>query len=241
MTEPLSILFEDEHCLVVFKPSDVSTQAPLPSELTLENAVRHYLNPADPWSVYLGTVHRLDRPVSGVMLWAKTPKAARRLAAQFASRQAHKEYWAIVEGTPGTDAGLWDDWLLFDRSTGVGRAQVCSRQAPRARQAVTRFQRSEAVRLPPGCCWLKLWPETGRTHQIRVQAAFRNLPIRGDRTYGGSAMFQVGIALHARALTVNHPILRQPMTFVAPLPEGWQAQGIELDATGPEEPDRPLR
>lgn len=229
MTEPLVRLFEDEHCLVVAKPAGVSTQSPLPGDPTLEAAVRRYLNPAEPRQAYLGTVHRLDRPVSGVVLWAKTPKAARRLADQFARRLAHKEYWAIVEGFPSAERGLWEDWLCFDRSTGLGRAQVCSRQAPGARQALTRFQVGRARRLPPGCSWLKLWPETGRTHQIRVQAAFRGLPILGDQAYEARGSFNTGIALHARSLTVQHPILKQPMTFVAPLPPQWAAFGIELE------------
>ena len=99
MNHALVVLFEDEHCLAVSKPAGQFTQgtwAP-PGEQTLEQAVRHYLGPADPASVYLGIVHRLDRPVSGVLVWAKNPRAARRLSTQFERRQAAKEYWAIVE------------------------------------------------------------------------------------------------------------------------------------------------
>src|SRR4051812_47677741 len=99
MDEPLTILFEDAHCLATVKPGGELTQGTSAGGPTLEARVRRYLNPRDPASVYLGTVHRLDRPVSGVILWAKTLKAARRLAGQFAARQARKEYWAIVEGT----------------------------------------------------------------------------------------------------------------------------------------------
>jgi 23S rRNA pseudouridine1911/1915/1917 synthase len=229
MIEPLDVVFEDAHCVAVWKPAGVLTQAKnAAGEPTLEDALRRHLRPDDPAAAYVGTVHRLDRPVSGVVLWARTPKAARRLAAQFAGRQVRKEYWAIVEGRPQTEEGLWDDWLCVDDATGLGRVQVCSRQAPRARQALTRFARCEAERLPPGCSWLRLWPETGRTHQIRVQAAARGLPILGDRLYGAVGAFPVGIALHARALTVLHPALQTPITFTATLPEAWTAREIEL-------------
>jgi 23S rRNA pseudouridine1911/1915/1917 synthase len=236
MSDSLVVLFEDAHCLAVLKPAGVLAQAAnAAGEPTLEQAVRSHLCSDDPASAYVGTVHRLDRPVSGVVVWAKTPRAARRLAAQFAGRQVRKEYWAIVEGRPPTEQGLWEDWLCVVDETDRGRVQVCSRQAPRSRQALTRFAVAGARRLPPGCSWLRLWPETGRTHQIRVQAAARRLPIVGDRLYGAAGSFAVGIALHARSLTVLHPALRQPITFTAPLPEGWAAQGIVL----PEPADGP--
>src|SRR5690349_21749918 len=190
----LTILFEDAHCLAVAKPAGLLTQGVPRGEPTLEAAVRRHLRPDDPASAYLGTVHRLDRPVSGVVLWAKTPKAARRLAEQFGSRQAHKQYWAIVEGRPGAARGLWDDWLCLDAATGLGGSQVCAPGRPRARRAVTRFALGEAEGLPPGCSWLRLWPETGRTHQLRVQAAHRGLPVLGDRLYGSAGAFPLGIA-----------------------------------------------
>src|SRR4051812_9164252 len=103
MTEPLVVLFEDAHVLAVAKPAGIATQGPPAGPPTLEGAVRRHLAPAAPGAVYLGTVHRLDRPVSGAVVWAKTPKAARRLAAQFAARHVRKEYWAVVETAPGLD------------------------------------------------------------------------------------------------------------------------------------------
>src|SRR4051794_16835739 len=98
MNGPLVVLFEDPHCLVVAKPAGMLTQGTAAGEPTLEAAVRRHRNHSAPASAYVVTVHRLDRPVSGVVVWAKTPKAARRLAAQFASRTVTKEYWAIVAG-----------------------------------------------------------------------------------------------------------------------------------------------
>lgn len=224
----MNILYEDIHCLAVSKPGGLLTQGVAGGEPTLERAVRLHLRPDDLGAVYVGTVHRLDRAVSGVVLWAKTPKAARRLARQFAGRVVSKEYWAIVSGTPKSAAGIWDDWL-YEHETGLGVVQVCQVGTPRARRALTRFRHEvNADGVPAGCAWLRLWPETGRTHQLRVQAATRGLPILGDRAYGSVESFPVGIALHARALTVQHPTLDRPVRFEAPLPESWAERGIRL-------------
>ena len=232
MTEPgppLVILYEDPHCLAVAKPAGLLTQGRADGAPTHEEAVRRHLDPGAPDAVYLGTVHRLDRPVSGVVLWAKTPKAARRLAAQFSGREARKEYWAIVAA--GEVAPLWEDGLLPVSETGT--APVVAVETPGARRAVTRALRGRAVRLPDGCAWLRLWPETGRTHQLRAQAAARGLAIVGDTTYGSTRPFADGIALHARSLSVRHPVTRQALTLVAPLPSSWGALGIELPETLP--------
>ena len=234
MSEPLVVLFEDEHCLVVAKPAGLLTQArgkPIPGELTLEAAVRRYLHPDAPETVYLGTVHRLDRPVSGVVVWAKSRRAARRLSNQFAGRMARKEYWAIVAGDAShlADVGLWDDWLTAPERTGAVR--LVAPNTPAARQAITGYRKGARARLPDGMHWLILRPETGRTHQLRAQAAARGLPIVGDAVYGSETTFPEGIALHARSLSVLHPILRTPATWVTPVPLAWRARGILLSET----------
>ncbi|WP_406699487.1 RluA family pseudouridine synthase [Singulisphaera sp. Ch08] len=229
MDESLTILYEDAHCLAVVKPGGELTQGTIGGpESTLEARVRRYLRPDDPGSVYLGTVHRLDRPVSGVILWAKTLKAARRLAAQFAAREPRKEYWAIVEGTTARwgDEGRWDDWLTDPDSSGVVHSSET--EAPGTRLAVTRFRKSAATRLPENTNWLRLWPETGRTHQLRAQTAHRGLPILGDLAYGSGRPFTRGIALHARSLRVRHPTLGTTLDLLAPLPGTWAEQGIVL-------------
>ncbi len=221
MIGPLSVLWEDAHGLAVAKPAGLLTQGPADGEVTLEAMVRRHLRPDAPASAYLGTVHRLDRPVSGVVLWARTPKAARRWADQFAAREARKEYWAIVEGDFGSigSPGIWEDWLLAPDA--LGRARVADPGSTGAVRAVTRYEVGIGRSAPVGFVWLKLRPETGRTHQLRAQSAARGLPIVGDGTYGATRSFPVGIALHARSLAVEHPIRRAPMVVEAPLPDSW--------------------
>lgn len=223
MNEPLVVLWEDPHGLAVAKPAGLLTQGPVGGEDTLEARIRRHLRPADPGSVYLGTVHRLDRPVSGVVLWAKTPKAARRWSEQFARRSARKEYWAIVEPLEGMGrlepSGTWDDPL--GPPDLEGRARVVEASAPGAVRAVTRFEVGLGRAAPDGLAWLRLRPETGRTHQLRAQASARGFPIVGDATYGSTRAFPEGIALHGRSLTVEHPIARRPIVVEAPLPDSW--------------------
>lgn len=234
MNPPLEILHEDADCLAVAKPAGQFTQgtwAP-PGELTLEQAVRRYLGPDDPDAVYLGIVHRLDRPTSGVLIWARTPRAARRLSSEFEHRRVVKEYWALVDsdpvGIPGGDE-TWDDWLTRPGQTGYVR--LVEPGTPGARPAVTRVRREAGGGLPAGVSWLRLWPETGRTHQLRAQAAARGMPILGDSAYGSNTPFgpagAVTIALHARSLRVRHPTLRTPLTLVAPIPPAWGRLGFD--------------
>ncbi len=222
------ILMEDPHLLVVVKPAGMLTQGRPREGMSLEGWIRSYLNPSSPDTPYLGVIHRLDRPVSGVMVWAKTLKAARRLHQQFADRVIEKEYWAIVSGLPEPSEGIWDDWL-FEENTGLGpNVQVCAPETPRARHAITRYRRGEPLELPPGCSWIRLWPTTGRTHQLRVQAGSRGIAVLGDSTYGSNQPFPEGIALHARALRFQHPTLHSTVGFQGALPPIWNESGIRL-------------
>ncbi|MFO0909671.1 MAG: RluA family pseudouridine synthase [Isosphaeraceae bacterium] len=236
MTEPearatpggLVIVHEDPYLVAVVKPAGLLTQANASHEPTLEEAVRRYLSPEAPSSIYLGTVHRLDRPVSGLVVWARTAKAARRLSGQFERRTTEKTYWAIVEphaaaGPPGAE-DLWDDWLAGS-SDASGVVAVLGPDQPGARRAVTRlrwFPVPPPFTVPEGLRAVELNPQTGRTHQLRSQAAHRGWPIWGDRAYGSTRPFAAGaIALHARALRFVHPGSLETMTLVAPLPEIW--------------------
>jgi 23S rRNA pseudouridine1911/1915/1917 synthase len=232
MQPPLSILYEDNHCLAVNKPAPLLTQGvPAGGIATLESLVKDYLRQkhGKTGRVYLGIPHRLDRPVSGVVLFARQTKSAQRLAEQFQNRQVTKTYWAAVEGNVEPAEGLWEDWLV--KIADEARSVCATAEAPGARRATLRYRRLAAT---PDGTLLELCPETGRMHQLRVQAAIRGWPIQGDQWYG--ARLQLGltstqprdrvIALHAHRLTFLHPIRFEPITVEAPLPEWWRDLGL---------------
>jgi 23S rRNA pseudouridine1911/1915/1917 synthase len=225
----LTILDEDAHWLVVCKPAGLPTQSPKAGVQTLEDLVRAHLSPNDPAAAYLGTVHRLDRPVSGAIVFAKTPKSARRLATHFEQRRVVKEYWAIVSGSVEPGSGTWEDWLIADQSSGLRRARRVAVATPGARMARTRYDRLNTARVPDCASALRLWPETGRMHQLRAQSSGRGWPILGDSMYGSSIKFGAAIALHARRLDLIHPTLGTQRAFIAPLPAAWRENGVEID------------
>jgi 23S rRNA pseudouridine1911/1915/1917 synthase len=229
--EPLVVLYEDNHCLAVAKPAPLLTQGVPPGIPTLESLAKAYLKERyrKAGRVYLGIPHRLDRPVSGVVLFARSTKAAHRLALQFQERQVRKLYWAVVERPAGQPLlppeGEWHDWLLKIKDE--ARSERVSAATPGAREAVLRFRRLQERE---DGALLEIEPRTGRMHQIRVQAAGRGWPVRGDFLYGACLPFGPPaelprdrvIALHARSLTFLHPIRYEPLTVTAPLPPAWE-------------------
>ena len=222
MSLPLpEILYEDNHCLAVVKPAGVVSAHFQGREETLDRALKAYLKEkhGKPGNVFLGVVHRLDRPVSGVLLFARTSKAAGRLAQQFREGTVEKVYWAVVEGDPDREAGSLEDWLLKDRTT--GRVEVVEPHSGGARQALLHFTRRSKF---GGLSWLEIRPQTGRTHQLRVQLAHHGHPIFGDAKYGSVHTFDRAIALHARSLTFLHPVRNEPITLTAELPRGWRGR-----------------
>lgn len=230
MNSELVVLYEDNHCLAVAKPAPLLTQG-APHIPNLEALVKAYIKDRyqKPGNVYLGIPHRLDRPVSGVVVFARNTKAAQRLAEQFSQRQVRKVYWAVVEsnadGTPPPEEGVWEDWLL--KIQNEARTERVAEGVPGARRAVLRYRRLSTT---ADGALLEIEPETGRMHQIRVQAATRGWPVRGDFLYGARLPFgpkaelprERIIALHARSLTFLHPIRYEPMTVTAPAPEVWR-------------------
>jgi 23S rRNA pseudouridine1911/1915/1917 synthase len=222
VSEPaFEMLYEDNHCLAVVKPSGVLSTHYEGREETLDRAVKSYLKEKyhKPGNVFVGIVHRLDRPVSGVMLFARTSKAAARLAQQFREGTIEKIYWAIVEGEVAKTAGTLEDWLCKDKIR--GRVEVVEPGDKAARQALLHYHR-RAVH--GGLTWLEVRPQTGRTHQLRVQLAHHGHPIYGDAKYGAVRTFGRGIGLHARALTFLHPIRHEPITLTADLPRSWRGR-----------------
>lgn len=219
----LDVLLEDNHCLVVNKPAGLLVQGDVTGEPTLLDAARAYLKEryAKPGNVYLGLVHRLDRPTSGVVLLARTSKAASRLSEQFRGGRVEKTYWAIVEGKPTTDAGEWSDWLCKDERTNT--VSVVESGSPGAQSATLGYR---VLSRRPGQTLLEVRPLTGRSHQIRVQLASRGLPILGDAKYGSRTALRAGdggrrVALHARALTFQHPTRGEAIRVEAPIPADW--------------------
>jgi 23S rRNA pseudouridine1911/1915/1917 synthase len=233
MTEPLAVLYEDNHCLAVAKPAGSLTQGVPPGVPTLEAMAKDYLKEKykKQGRVYLGIPHRLDRPVSGVVLFARSTKAAQRLAEQFRDRQVRKIYVAAVEGNVEPADGIWEDWLL--KVQDESRTIQVAAGTPGARRARLRYRRLQSI---PNGSLLEIEPETGRMHQIRVQAAGRGWPIRGDFIYGAKLPFGPPaelprdriIALHSQSLTFLHPIKYEPITVTAPFPADWNELGIAL-------------
>jgi len=219
----LSILHEDNHCLAVDKPAGLLSQGDATGDRSVVDLARDYLREeyAKPGNVYVGLVHRLDRPTSGVVLLARTSKAAARLSEEFRKGEVAKTYQAIAEGTWPDDAGEWEDWLLKDeRSNVVAAVPPGTAGAQVARMAFRVTGRAT------GRIGLELRPTTGRGHQLRVQLASRGLPIVGDAKYGARSRLLAmdglpRIALHARELRIKHPTRAEPLTIVAPAPEDW--------------------
>jgi 23S rRNA pseudouridine1911/1915/1917 synthase len=218
---PFEILFEDNHCLAIAKPSGSLSTHYDGREETLDRFLKGYLKEKydKPGNVFLGVVHRLDRPVSGVLLFARTSKAAARLAEQFRQGSVEKTYWAVVEGEVHKPAGTLEDWLWKDRET--GRVEVVEPNDKGARQALLHYQ----IRaIHGGLTWLEVRPQTGRTHQLRVQLAHHGYPIYGDAKYGAVHTFGRAIGLHARSLTFLHPVRNEPVTLRAEVPRPWRGR-----------------
>jgi 23S rRNA pseudouridine1911/1915/1917 synthase len=222
----MQILFEDYHLIAVNKPAPLLTQAPagVPS---LEALVKDYIKRTyqKPAGVYLGIPHRLDRPVSGVVLFARNSKAAARVAEQFHNHTVTKTYWGLVEGEFVEEEGEWRDFLR--KIEAEARVEIVAEGTEHAREAITHYRVLQRL---DGTTLLEMSPRTGRTHQLRVQAAQHGHPIVGDVLYGGTRPFgppvelprERLVALHARRLTLLHPFRKESLVIEAPLPEMWQ-------------------
>ena len=203
------ILYEDNHLLVVEKPENLPVQADASGDADLLSLCKAYIKETyhKPGDAYLGLVHRLDRPVGGVMVFAKTSKAAGRLTSQFKDRTAHKRYVAIVDGNAPASSECVD-WLYKDERTNTTR--VVPEGTDGAKKAILRYR---TLARQNGTSILDVELLTGRPHQIRVQLSSRGLPILGDMRYNPNAKPGTQIRLWAYTLTVKHPTLGEPMTF----------------------------
>jgi 23S rRNA pseudouridine1911/1915/1917 synthase len=225
----LEILYDNGPCLVVNKPAGLLTQAPVGID-SLEVQVKDFYRQREhkEGNIYLGLPHRLDRPVSGAIVFARHVRAAQRLATQFENRTVTKMYWAVIEGNVGADEGTWTDHL--HKRHGMAQSIVVPDDDPRGKIAILHYRVVTRLDLRgSSATWLEIQLETGRTHQIRVQCASRGHAVVGDTQYGARIPFGEqndderlrGIALHARQLGFNHPMTREPVNIVAPLPTSW--------------------
>lgn len=219
----LNVLYEDNHLLVVNKPSGIVTMGVADDRPSMLAAAKQYIKQRyhKPGNVYLGVVSRLDAPVSGVLLFARTSKAAARLNEQFRQRDVDKTYWGVVEGRLATAADSWVDWVAADERH--RKMHVVGPGMPGAQEARLSYRRLEF--LPRGSR-VEIKLETGRKHQIRLQFARRGHPVLGDRKYGSDQPWGEGIALHARQLSFAHPVSGLTIEAVAPLPATWNKLGI---------------
>jgi RluA family pseudouridine synthase len=225
-----SVLYDEGPCLIVNKPAGLLTQAPLGID-SLEVRVKRFIKHREEKTgeIYLGVPHRLDRPVSGCIAFARHVRAARKISEQFEGRTVKKTYWALVGGQLAEPGGTWTDFLK--KIDGEPRTIVVDERDPEGKIAILHYRMIET--LPQGTL-LEIELETGRTHQIRVQCASRGMPLLGDALYGSTVSFgpwrederERLISLHARSLSLKHPMTREPIHVVAPLPPLWHDYGV---------------
>lgn len=216
--EPLQILLEDDHLLAAVKPAGLPTANAPRGVPSLFTAVQAHLPPG----AFVGVVSRLDAPVSGVVVMAKTKAAAADLARQFRERSVRKSYRAICAGRFPAPLGSWVDWhdLLARPAPSGGEVDTEPEQAAHVRCRVT--HRAGEVSL------VELEPSSGRRHQLRAQLASRGCPIVGDRLYGSRLPFPTGIALHSQTLAFEHPVSGTRIRLEAPMPHGWKTRYPQL-------------
>lgn len=213
--ELFTVLFMDNHVLVIVKPPGIPVQEEISGRVDLLTALKDYLKELleKPGNVFLGLVHRLDQPVSGVMVFARTSKAAGRLSEAFNNRTVDKKYLAVVHGkTP--ESGVCEDYLLKDSAQ--NRVSVVQESVSGAQFASLTYKRV-AFHADPDFSLLEINLGTGRPHQIRVQFASRKFPVAGDKRYGFPDPVK-NIALLAHTLSFPHPVSKELLSFSAPVP-----------------------
>ncbi len=207
----INILYEDNHLLVVEKPINIPVQADDSRDNDLLSMLKDYLKTkySKAGNVYLGLVHRLDRPVGGVMIFAKTSKAASRLSEQVRSNEFNKIYYAVVQGKPKLHDHL-EDYLLKDSKTNITKIDKSGKLAILDYKLINTVENLNLVEIEL---------ETGRSHQIRVQFSSRNIPLYGDQKYNKTSKVGQQLALFAKRLSFEHPVTHELLNFELPLPD----------------------
>jgi ribosomal large subunit pseudouridine synthase D (EC 5.4.99.-) len=222
----MTVLYEDNHIIVVNKTASEIVQADKTGDTPLSETVKQYLKEKyrKPGNVFLGVTHRLDRPVSGLVIFAKTSKALTRLNEMFRTGGVKKTYWAVVKDKPEEPEGELVHFLV--RNEKQNKSYAYDKEVPNSKKAVLHYRltgRSENYYL------LEVDLKTGRHHQIRCQLAKMGCPIKGDLKYGFPRSNPDGsICLHARKVKFTHPVSKILIELEAPLPEGNLWKGFEL-------------
>ena len=208
----IKVLYEDNHLIAVLKPINVPTQKDSSNDIDMVSLVKDYLKKKynKPGNVYLGLLHRLDRPVSGVLLFAKTSKAAERMTKEIKNHNVRKTYYAVVEGKVDKK-GTFIDKLLKDEKTNFVRVSDKGKEAKLEYELICYKNNYSLV---------KINLITGRSHQIRVQFSSRHHPLVGDSKYGNNPK-NIDIALFAQTLTFTHPTTKEVLTFNLDLPNRY--------------------
>ena len=213
---PLDIVYEDAHLLVVNKHCGDLVQPDPSGGSALEDQIKAFIKRRDakPGEVFLGVVHRIDRPVSGAVLFAKTSKALTRLNEMIREGRIRKVYWALTERTPDPESGELRHYILRDART--NRSRACDGPKPGAKEARLRY---ETLGAGTNYTLVEVELLTGRHHQIRAQLSKIGCPIRGDLKYGARRSLPGGgISLHSRRVEFEHPVRREPVSVTAPAP-----------------------
>ena len=222
MSGGLQILFEDNHLLAVSKPAGMLTQGDRTGDPCVVDFVEEYIRKRyqKPGRAYVGLVHRIDRPVSGVVVLTKTSKALTRMNKAFAEGKVKKCYWAITGQSAGQESGTLIHWLKKDSVK--NRTRVFKRDGKGGKRSELKFVLKLCVHHR---YLLEVFPITGRPHQIRAQLGAIGCPIIGDVKYGFKGKPSAEIGLHARSIEFIHPVKNEPLIVEAPLPEGnlWQS------------------
>lgn len=213
----MQILYEDNHIIVVSKTSGEIVQGDKTGDKTLCDSVKEYIKEkyAKPGNVFLGIAHRLDRPVSGIVIFAKTSKALSRLNNMFRDGEVHKLYWAITQNMPQKEEDTLTHWIV--RNEKQNKSYAYDREKPGSKKAMLHYK---VISRTDNYTLLAVNLMTGRHHQIRCQLSAIGCPIKGDLKYGSRRSNNDGsISLHARKVEFVHPVSKQPMCIEAPVPD----------------------
>ena len=221
----MEVVYEDNHIIVVNKQSGEIVQGDKTGDRPLSDIVKDYIKEKyqKPGAVFLGVVHRLDRPVSGLVVFARTSKALTRLNTMFAAGEVHTTYWAIVKNTPQANEGTLEHWLV--RNEKQNKSYAYNQEKPNAKKAILKYK---VIGHSDNYTLLEVQLMTGRHHQIRCQLAAMGCPIKGDLKYGAPRSNPDGsISLLSRRMEFIHPVSKETIIAEAPIPKDPLWQGMK--------------